>query len=138
MSTPSREPTAPPSSRPPTPAHGRDGNDMDDVVAPVPDGIESERRQQSDSFTVQPPPGSVPDDGGGALPGAGGPGDTTHPEGWADERSVDALRERVRAAGLEPGDRSAEELVTLLKQEKPSNRLDPRRHAGPGADGGRG
>jgi hypothetical protein len=92
---------------------------------------------ESDSFTVQPVEGSGDDDGGGARPFTGGAGDATHPEDWAGERSVEKLQELVRAAGMDPGDRSAEELVVLLKQNKPSNRNDIRR-SGPGADGGHG
>lgn len=110
----------------------------DDVIAPKHAVPADDESRDPDSFTVRPPPDSVPDDAGGAAPGAGGPGDSTHPELWAKELSLDALRERVLAAGLDPGDRTREELVTMLKQLKPSNRNDPRRTAGPGADGGHG
>ena len=110
----------------------------EEVVAPPPSGGLNEHQRDSDSFTVRPVSEGGPSDGGGSLPYTGGAGDTTHPEAWAHELSLTALQDRVRAAGLDPGDRTQEELVTLLKQYKPSNRTDPRRHAGPGADGGTG
>ena len=60
--------------------------------------------------------------------------DSTHPEDWAAERSLPELRELVRAAGMDPGDRDAAALVSLLKQTKPSNRNDPLGSSGPDAE----
>ena len=91
----------------------------------------------STSFTVQPVAGSGDHDGGGAKAFTGGHGDATHPENWAADRSLPKLQELVRAAGIDPGDRTADELITLLKQNKPSNRNNPTGTDGPGAEAGR-
>ncbi len=102
------------------------------------DAARTPHQRDSASFTVQPDPATVDLDGGGAAPFGGGPGDATHPEDWAGGRSLPKLRELARAAGLDPGDLGAEELVELLKQTKPSNRHDPIGTTGLGADGGHG
>jgi hypothetical protein len=87
------------------------------------------------SFTVTPKADSAPMDGGGGTAASAGAGDTTHPEDWAGGRSIERLREQVRAAGLDPGDRDELELVELLKQHKPSNAADPIGTSGPDARG---
>ncbi|MCU1398250.1 MAG: hypothetical protein JWN62_1359 [Acidimicrobiales bacterium] len=101
-----------------------------------PEGM-TPHQADSSSFTVQPvDPADL--DGGGSAPFTGGSGDATHPEDWASNLSLPAMRERVLAAGLDPGDRDTDELIELLKQTKPSNRTASIGTTGPGASGGHG
>jgi hypothetical protein len=87
------------------------------------------------SFTVRPDPARTPTDGGGGTAASAGPGDTTHPERWNHGSRDQELRKAARAAGIDVEGLGDEQLIDLLKEHKPSNRLDPSGRSGPDSEG---